>query len=222
VRPSAREPLSALRLVSALIQAGWPAVLLGYYRATHAVLPALVAVTDRQIIYGGAGVCAGLRTVPTASLHGPRRVCAVVPAAADPAAAASHLLPFVAGEGGRFCTTVRVLLCLGDPALLAAHLARLLDVIPFSPSAAGLPLAACVRPQDATATEAAVASRLGPGDRVVTCRPIASRHGHLSYLAPTLIRLADRPHAELGWGEPPLLGFEAPFPLATIVRLTAD
>jgi dienelactone hydrolase len=61
---------------------------------------------------------------------------------------------------------------------------------------------------------------LCPGDRVLTRRPIHSRDGQLSYLAPTLIRLAS-PAAEPAWGDPALLGFEAPFPLATITRVTA-
>lgn len=220
VRPSAREPLSALRFVSALIQAGWPAGLLGYYPTTREMLPALVAVTDKQIIYGGSDVCAGLRTAPTATLRGPMRVCVLVSQTADPTATAAQLLPLVAAEGGRFCTTVRAILCLGDPEPLAADLAGLLDAIPFSPPDPLLPLAACRQPGAAGATEAAVRGRLAPGDRVMTGRPIVSPDGKLSYLAPTLIRLADRPHADLGWGNPPLLGFEAPFPLATITRVT--
>lgn len=221
VRPSAREPLSALRLVSALIQAGWPADLLGFYPTTREVLPALVKVTDRQVVYGGAEVCASLRPVPTATLHGPLRVCAVVPETAEPAATTARLLPLVAGDGGRFCTTVRAIFCLGDPALLAARLARALDAIGFSPPDAALPLASCATAGAATASEAAVRTRLRPGDRRLTRRPIHSRDGHRSYLAPTLIRLADRPADRLAWGDPALLGFEAPFPLATITRVTA-
>src|SRR5207244_759100 len=73
VRPSTREPLSALRLVSALLQAGWPGELLGFYPTAQGLLRSLVAVTDRQVVYGGAGVCAALRDIPTATLHGPMR-----------------------------------------------------------------------------------------------------------------------------------------------------
>jgi hypothetical protein len=188
------------------------------------VLPALVAVTDRQIVYGGGGVCGALRAVPTATLHGPMRVCALVPKGADPAIAASHLLPLIAGEAGRFCTTLRAIFCAEDPADLAERLARLLDEIPFSPTDLSLPLAACVRAGQAQATHTAIASRLGPEDRIVTRRPIVSHDGPLTYLAPTLIRLADRPPEgpPLIWQNPSLLGFEAPFPLATIVRVTAD
>jgi hypothetical protein len=238
VRPSTREPLSALRLVCALLEAGWPAELIGFYPTARAVLRALVAVTDRQIIYGGADVRAELRGVTTATVHGPLRVCAVVPPDADPVAAAAELLPLVAGDGGRFCTAVRAILCRSDPAPVAVQLAALLDAIqapdpgrPSGPdllSALGwpaggldLPLAVSRAPELAAATEAAVFSRLAPGDRMLTRRPVLSRAGSLTYLAPTLIRLADQPdRGQLAWGNPALLGFEAPFPLATIIEVS--
>jgi hypothetical protein len=221
VRPSTREPLSALRLVSALLDAGWPGELTGFYPTARAVLRALVAVTDRQIIYGGADVRAELRGVRTATVHGPLRVCAVVPQAADPAAVAAELLPLIAGDGGRFCTTVRAILCRADPAPVAARLAALLDAIQAPPSDPDLPLAASPGPELAAATETAVLSRLGPGDQKLTGRPILSQAGRLTYLAPTLIRLADQPEgAQLAWGDPALLGFEAPFPLATVSKVS--
>jgi hypothetical protein len=227
VRPSTREPLSALRLVSALLDAGWPADLAGFYPTARGLLRVLVAVTDRQVVYGGADVRAGLRGAASATVHGPLRVCALVPREADPVAAAAALLPLVAGDGGRFCTTVRAILCLADPAPLAARLAALLDAIP-APSAlaagaglAGLVLAASRDPALAAATQAAVLGRLGPGDRVVTGRPVLSQAGRLAYLAPTLIQLAAPPgQARLAWGDPPLLGFEAPFPLAAVIQVS--
>ena len=221
VRPSTREPLSALRLVSALLDAGWPGELTGFYPTARAGLRALVAVTDRQIIYGGAEVRAGLRGVTTATVHGPLRVCAVVPRDADPAVVAAELLPLVAGDGGRFCTAVRAILCRADPAPVAARLATLLDAIAAPPSDQDLPLAASRGAELAAATETAVLSRLGPGDQKLTGRPILSHAGRLTYLAPTLIRLADPPdRGQLAWGDPALLGFEAPFPLATVIKVS--
>jgi hypothetical protein len=221
VRPSTREPLSALRLVSALLAAGWPGELIGFYPTARGVLRTLVAVTDRQIVYGGGDVCAELRDVATATVHGPLRVCALVPAEANPAATAAELLPLVAGDGGRFCTTVRAILCLADPEPVTAQLGALLDAIPADPADPCLPLTASADPGLAAATAAAVTERLAPGDRKVTRRPVLSMTGRLTYLAPTLIRLADQPEpATLAWGDPALLGFEAPFPLATVSRVS--
>lgn len=252
VRPSTREPLSALRLVSALVQAGWPGELIGFYPTGQGLLRALSAITDRQIVYGGAGLAAAIGGLPGVEMHGPMRVCALVTEDADPDAAAAALLPLVASDGGRFCTTVRAIFCPSDPTRLAERLAALLDAIPFPPDTAGrpegadpphradpprradprdgagqygssLPLAASPDAGRAAVTAAAVTSRLGAGDRIVTSRPLLSILGGLTYLAPTLVRLAGPdPASEPEWGEPPLLGFEAPFPLATIMRVTGE
>jgi hypothetical protein len=222
VRPSTREPLSALRLVSALLEAGWPGELIGFYPTARGVLHALVAVSDRQIVYGGPDVRAELRGTATATVHGPLRVCALVPRESDPAAAAAELLPLVAGDGGRFCTNVRAILCRADPGPVAAALAARLDAIPALPSDPALPLAASPAGGLAAATEAAVLGRLAPGDQKLTHRPVLSRAGPLTYLAPTLIRLEDQPDpGQPDWGNPALLGFEAPFPLATISQVSA-
>jgi hypothetical protein len=57
----------------------------------------------------------------------------------------------------------------------------------------------------------------------VTARPLLSSLGGRTYLAPTLVRLADPGQGrEPEWGQPPLLGFEAPFPLATITQVTGE
>lgn len=222
VRPSSREPLSALRLVSALVQAGWPAELIGFYPTVQGLLRAFAAMTDRQIVYGGTGLAAVLSRSPGAEVHGPMRVCAVIPDDAGPDQTAAALLPLLARDGGRFCTTVRAIFCRADPARLAERLAARLDAIPFPPHVSpGLPLTASPDAGQAAAVAAAVRSRLGAGDRIVTARPLLSRLGAVTCLAPTLVRLASPGQdGQPDWGQPPLLGFEAPFPLATIMQVT--
>jgi len=222
VRPSSREPLSALRLVSALVQAGWPAELIGFYPTVQGLLRTLAGITDRQIVYGGPGLAAVIGRSPGAEVHGPMRVCAVIPDGAGPDQTAAALLPLLARDGGRFCTTVRAIFCRADPAQLAERLAARLDAIPFPPHVSpGLPLAASQDAGQAAAVAAAVTSRLGAGDAIVTARPLLSSLGTGACLAPTLVRLASPGQdGQPDWGQPPLLGFEAPFPLATIMQVT--
>ena len=227
IRPSTREPLSALRLVSALLQAGWPAELIGFYPAKPNLLSVFTAITDRQVVYGGAEVARSIGATPSVELHGPMRVGAVVTGPTervDDLAAA--LLPLIAGDAGRFCTAVRAIFCPAAPdplaSHLAGHLAALLDALPFDPPGC-LPLAASADPALAEATAAAVTSRLGSADQIITSRPLLTDVGGVTYLAPALVRLADpAPTDEPDWGEPPLLGFEAPFPLVTIMRVTSE
>jgi hypothetical protein len=227
VRPSTREPLSALRLVSALLQAGWPAELIGFYPTKPDLLSAFTAITDRQVVYGGAEVARSIGATQSVELHGPMRVCTVVAGPTervDDQAAA--LLPLIAGDAGRFCTALRAIFCPAAPDPLASDLAErlaaLLDALPFDPPGC-LPLAASADPALAEATAAAITSRLGSADQITTSRPLLTDVGGVTFLAPALMRLADpAPTDEPDWGEPPLLGFEAPFPLVTIMRVTNE
>jgi hypothetical protein len=139
---------------------------------------------------------------------------------------AAALLPLIAGDAGRFCTAVRAIFCPAAPdplaSHLAGHLAAMLDALPFDPPGC-LPLAASADPALAEATAAAITSRLGSADQITTSRPLLTDVGGVTFLAPALMRLADpAPTDEPDWGEPPLLGFEAPFPLVTIMRVTNE
>ena len=241
IRPSTREPFSALRLVSAMLAQGWPANLLGFYPSRRGALPVLVDVTDRQIVYGGADVVATLRGRPAAVAHGPLRVCAIVPAGADPLDAAARLRDLIATDAGRFCTAVRSILCLGDPAPIAAGLGVLLDSISLTPPDPALPQAASPDRDLAARITELIETRIGGADRI-TRRPILSLAGPSAYLAPTLVALPARPGADLRWADPdllspapelpsptaghsragphPLFGFEPPFPFATIMAVS--
>ncbi|GAA1964993.1 aldehyde dehydrogenase family protein [Kitasatospora viridis] len=217
VRPSTREPFSALRLVAALVEEGWPAELIGCYPTARPVLRALVEVTDRQVLYGGAEVAAEFGDRATATVHGPLRVRAVVAAGAEPASAARQLLELVAGDAGRFCTTVRSILCLDDPEPVAVRLGELLDGIRLAPADPAWPLAASRDAEGAARTAEHVERRIGPADRRFTRRPLLSTAADGSrYLAPTLVGVEPRS------GTHPLLGFEPPFPFATVLRATPE
>ncbi|WJV45188.1 hypothetical protein [Streptomyces flavofungini] len=141
VRPSRREPLSAARLLAALLAVGWPPPRLGLYPTEQHTLHGLLKLTDRHIVYGGAGLAASVRESPALTLHGPGRGCALVSPGtpAGPAGStdtlAPHdsvdcvdgsvdsavdssvddtvawLLPLIAADSGRFCSNVRTVVC---------------------------------------------------------------------------------------------------------------
>jgi|HubBroStandDraft_1064217.scaffolds.fasta_scaffold02731_5 hypothetical protein len=222
IRPSTREPFSALRLVCALLEQGWPRELIGYYPSGRESLRAMVEVTDRQIVYGGRDVVAAMGGTPTAQVHGPLRVCAIVPADADPDLAAARLLDLVAADAGRFCTTVRAILCLGDPAPVAVRLGAMLDSIPLAPPDPRLPMAASPDRGRAAAIAAFIQAHLSGAGRLTT-RPVLGTAAGATYLAPTLVGLPAALAKEVSWaGSHPLFGFEAPFPFATIMGTDAD
>lgn len=223
IRPSAREPYSSLRWLCALIDAGWPPELLGYYPTSHCALRALIDVADRQIVYGGPAVRDCLAGEPAAELHGPLRALAVVARDADAGAAADELVDLIAQDAGRFCTAVRTILCLSEPDKLGVLLADALDDIELPPGGHRLPLSASPDAGAARRIAGSIDGRLTGDVRRLTRRPTLVDHDGLAVLAPTLFELPgpDPADREPDWfTQHPLFGFEAPFPVASMVRVT--
>lgn len=214
VRPSNREPLSAARFVAALLEAGWPADRIRFCPTGTGQLATLVRATDRQIVYGGAEVGATVAGLSTVDFRGPGRACAVVAADADPDRTAPWLADLVAGNSGRFCTNVRTVACLGDPAPVAARLGALLDGIRLAPEDPRLPLG-WVSEQEAVRAADHIAGRRSAADTWLTSRELVVREAGRTYLTPSLLRLSS-PAGH------PLLGCELPFPFASVVAVDED
>ncbi|MEV0440242.1 hypothetical protein AB0I84_28395 [Streptomyces spectabilis] len=227
VRPSRREPLSAARLVAALLAADWPAERIGLYPTDQRTLHGLVKLTDRHVVYGGAGLAASMRDAPTLTLHGPGRGCALVPAGLPVDDAVAWLLPLVAADSGRFCRNVRTVVCLdADPEPVAKALAAALDGLhPGSapdPAAPDWPLTAFRDPGEAERAAAHVRTRLRAGDRLLTREPTVVRGtGGDVFVRPHLVLLDGRFGTAADVAHP-LVGHEVPFPFAAVLGATAD
>ncbi|MYZ16907.1 hypothetical protein GT038_26570, partial [Streptomyces sp. SID337] len=132
LRPSRREPLSAARLVAALLAAGWPRARLGFYPGEQRFLHGLLRLTDRHVVFGGTGLATSVRSSPALTLHGPGRGCALVPPDMPTDDAVAWLLPLIAADSGRFCSNVRTVVCEKPDAAaaLAQRLAAALDALP--------------------------------------------------------------------------------------------
>ncbi|MEV1047746.1 hypothetical protein [Streptomyces sp. NPDC049916] len=218
VRPSRREPLSAARLVAALLAAGWPPERVSLYPTAQPVLRGLIRLTDRHVVYGGSALAAAVRTPAGLTLHGPGRACALVPAGMATAAAADWLLPLIAADSGRFCSNVRTVLTAGPAEPLARALAAALDTIDPRTTDSTWPLTAFREPGAAERATRSVAERMRPGDRLLTRRPPVVVTGGDTYATPHLVLTGDQPP---GAPEHPLLGHEVPFPFAAVARATA-
>ncbi|EPH40973.1 hypothetical protein ABT390_18150 [Streptomyces aurantiacus] len=236
VRPSRREPLSAARLVAALLAAGWPPDRLGLYPTEQHALHGLLTLTDRHVVYGGAGLAASVRASAALTLHGPGRGCALVPPPASGTGSvedtAAWLLPLIAADSGRFCSNVRTVVCVDhDPEPLAKALAAALDALHPGPAPDPAdprwPLTAFREPAEAHRAAASVRDRLRPGDRLLTREPtVVTREPTVTestagdiFIRPQLALLAGRFPAA---GRHPLIGHEVPFPFAAVVGATAD
>ncbi|GGR99670.1 hypothetical protein GCM10010252_42970 [Streptomyces aureoverticillatus] len=227
VRPSRREPLSAARLVAALLAAGWPPDRLGLYPTEQHALHGLLTLTDRHVVYGGAGLAASVRASPALTLHGPGRGCALVPPGTVDGVedTAAWLLPLIAADSGRFCSNVRTVVCVDhDPEPLAKALAAALDALHPGPAPDPAdprrPLTAFREPTEADRAAASVRDRLRPGDRLLTREPaiVESAAGDV-FVRPQLALLGRRFTAA---ERHPLIGHEVPFPFAAVLGATAD
>ncbi|MFH8607252.1 hypothetical protein ACH4D5_07170 [Streptomyces sp. NPDC018029] len=220
LRPSRREPFSAARFVAALLAAGWPPARIGLYPSEQRALSGLLRLTDRHVVYGGAGLAATLRASPALNLHGPGRGCALVPPGMPTDEAVAWLLPLVAADSGRFCSNVRTVVCEEPDAAeqLAAALAAALDALP--PDGAW-PLAAFREPGTAEHAARTVRDRLRPGDRVLTRRPpVLTSAANDVYVLPHLTLLAG--HFTHSAPSHPLIGHEVPFPSAAVLSASPE
>src|SRR5580704_13981687 len=114
VRPSHREPFSAIRFVSCLLAAGWPPNRIGLYCTAQSVLPTLVSGVDRAILYGGPNLQSSFASLGKVVVHGPGRAFALLDRPPDVARAVAWLKRLVASDAGRFCTNVGTIVCLGS------------------------------------------------------------------------------------------------------------
>ncbi|MET8686886.1 hypothetical protein ABZV77_21985 [Streptomyces sp. NPDC004732] len=216
LRPSRREPLSAARLVAALLAAGWPRARLGFYPGEQRALQGLLRLTDRHVVYGGAGLASAVRSSPALTLHGPGRGCALVPAGMPTDDALAWLLPLIAADSGRFCSNVRTVVCEEPDAAesLALSLAAALDALsPFG----AWPLTAFREPDAAEAATRGIRDRLHPGDRILTRRPPVLRSATNDVHALPHIALLDGHLTVFKPPHHPLIGHEVPFPFAAVL-----
>ncbi|MFH8565899.1 hypothetical protein [Streptomyces sp. NPDC017988] len=217
VRPSRREPLSAARLVAALLAVGWPAARIGLYPGEQRALHGLLKLADRRIVYGGAGLAASVRDAESLTLHGPGRGCALVPPGMPVEAAVDWLLPLIAADSGRFCRNVRTVICT-DPEqsrALASSLAVALDAIPPDPTARDWPLTVFRELETAHRALRSVQERMRPGDRLLTRRDPVTEVDGAPCLLPGLVLLQ-------AYEGHPLVGHEVPFPFAAVLTATPE
>ncbi|GHC58403.1 hypothetical protein GCM10010349_26850 [Streptomyces flavofungini] len=239
VRPSRREPLSAARLLAALLAVGWPPHRLGLYPTEQHTLHGLLKLTDRHVVYGGAGLAASVRDSPALTLHGPGRGCALVPPGAASESiddTVAWLLPLVAADSGRFCSNVRTIVCVDhDPEPLAKALSTALDALHPGPAPDPAdphwPLTAFREPGEADRAAASVRDALRPGDRLLTREPTVitstgpgTGAGGDVYVRPQLALLQGdlSDLSDLSAPSHPLIGHEVPFPFTAVLGTTAE
>ncbi|WP_322760539.1 aldehyde dehydrogenase family protein [Frankia sp. Cr2] len=134
VRPSAREPFTAFRLVSALRDAGFPPAVVTLLPTDYAVADVIIAEADYAIVYGGQDVVDKYRANPHVLTQGPGRSKILVTADVDWREKIDIIAGSVSHLGGTACTCATAVLVEGDPEPLAQALAAMLGRIPSLPA----------------------------------------------------------------------------------------
>ncbi|MFF4490565.1 aldehyde dehydrogenase family protein [Streptomyces sp. NPDC001544] len=205
VRPSNRDPLTPLRLVAALRQAGLPAGQLVLAPCDHATARLIVDRADRAVVYGGQAVVDTYRNRGDVRPQGPGRSKLVVTADADRDTGLGLASAGALYHAGTACTATTGVLVEHDVTAFAEELATALATVAPAPPADDAARLPCMPQADAELLVAAVLDRAK--DAVVHLAPRVERlggDGSLSAVTPAVVELAS--------AKDPLLSYEVPFP----------
>ncbi|OEU88195.1 hypothetical protein DB35_17555 [Streptomyces abyssalis] len=132
VRPGARDPVTPLRLVRALLQAGLEPGWISLLPGPHAAADALMDAADLSLVYGSEATVARLRGNDRVLVRGPGRSKILVDVPVDEAVL-DHLIAEISADGGVRCTNTTAVFTSGDHRALAEALAGRLAALPGLP-----------------------------------------------------------------------------------------
>jgi acyl-CoA reductase-like NAD-dependent aldehyde dehydrogenase len=133
VRPSQREPLTPYRLISALLDAGFPSDNLSFLPTDHSGADRIVGNADLSIVYGGDEVIRKYATAATVLAQGPGRSKLLLTRDSDWQGCLDTVIDSIAGEGGSTCLNATAVYVEGDPSLVAEAVAERLSALPSLP-----------------------------------------------------------------------------------------
>jgi len=219
LKPGREEPWTPMRIVRALMAAGFPEDAFSLYPTDHEGAGALLEVAGRSLLFGDAKVAAKYAGDRRIEIHGPGRSKVLLGAdvAADFERYLDVIVASVAANGGRSCINASAVYTSSHAHELAEALGtRLAALVPrrYDDPEAGL--AAFANPGFADAMDGAIEGALAAGGaRDVT----AARRGGprkvvfegATYLSPTVVHCDSLAH--------PLANTEYMFPFTSVVQV---
>ena len=134
VRPSRREPLTAHRLLNALVQAGFRPHDAVYLPTDHRGADELIRSADLAMVYGGQDVVDKYAGDATVFVNGPGRTKILITADHDWRDYLDVITDSIANLGGVACVNATAVLYEGDPTPLAEAIAEKLSMIQVLPT----------------------------------------------------------------------------------------
>lgn len=219
LKPGREDPFTPLRILQALIQAGFPAEAFGYYPTTHEGGDTLLTSCGRGISFGSDTTVKKYSAFPSIQVHGTGRSKILIgndmlarwPEYLD------VLVQSIAANGGRSCiNTSAILIPTRCDELVRALAAELAKIHPHPRDHPDALLCGFANPTMADAIDDLITAHLkepGAADHTAEHRgsPRKVEAFDQTYLQPTLIGCADKDH--------PLANTEFMFPYASIVEI---
>lgn len=219
LKPGREEPWTPLRIARALLAAGCPPGAIGFYPTDHEGAAAILAGTDRALLFGDASITAAWAADPRVEIHGPGRSKLLLGADAvdDWREHLDVIAASVLDNGGRSCVNASTIVVPRHADELADALARrLAQVAPRSADDEKAQLSAFASPAFAERIDQLIEQGLaGGGAEDLTARhrstPRLQEHEGARYLLPTIVRCDSLEH--------PLGNTEFLFPFASVVEV---
>jgi len=222
LKPGRDEPWTPMRIMQALIAAGYPRQGLGFYPTDHEGADAILSDCGCSILFGDDATTRRYADQPTVQCHGTGRSKIIL----GPDAASRWrdyldvMVDSILENGGRSCINTSCIITASHGDEIADALAlRLASVCPRPADDESAALAASVKPSVAEAIDA----RIDRGLRTDGARDVTAEHrtgprritvDGLSYLRPTIVRCPSLEH--------PLGNTEFLFPFAAVVEMSID
>ena len=219
LKPGREDPFTPLRIVQAMIAAGFPKEAFGYYPTTHEGGDTLLTSCGRGISFGSDVTVKKYAPYPSISVHGTGRSKILI--GEDMVDRWEEfvdvMVQSISANGGRSCINTSAILVPRHREKIAEAVAkRLAEIQPLARDDENALLCGFANPAMAEGIDGMISSQLkGEGAEDVTAR---FRKGELkveafeqTYLCPTLVLCTDRDHA--------LANTEFMFPYASIVEM---
>ena len=219
LKPGGSEPWTPYRLRAALLQAGLPAEAISLYPTDHEGSQALLAATERGMVFGQASTVAAYVNNPHVSVHGPGYSKVLV--GADCLDSTEDFLDVIAASvldnGGRSCINASTIVVPYGGRDLALALAERLGPVRARPLDDPQAKLAAFASREAAERMASHIESLR-GDGVEDC---TAQYGDavqvadgLAYMRPTVLWCPDNTHV--------LAKTEFPFPFVSVVEVSRE
>jgi len=218
LKPGREEPWTPYRVIQALIAAGVPREVFGFYPTDHAGAGELLRCVDRSMLFGADATTRPWRDDPRVEIHGPgfSKVLLGDDTADDWERHVDLMASSIAANCGRSCINASGVWTPRNGRAIAEALADRLGRIAALPADdPSAEVAAFANPQFAEAISATIDAGLREKGAVEVTESVRGssrlvKRGRCSYLLPTIIRCDARDH--------PLANREFLFPFASVVE----